>query len=206
MSNRVIPKEESADYKKWDMNSFDKGKAAAPNKPTEEAPVKLPTASELEGMQQRARQEGYETGVHIVRQEVAQLSALAKSFSESVASLENEVAEKLLSLSINIARQILREALVVKPEFILPVVKEAISSLAESRQHNVLRLNPSDVEIVTKHMGDELSVDGWKIVSDDKIEAGGCKIESTNGEVNATLETRWKRIISNLGANDEWIE
>jgi flagellar assembly protein FliH len=205
MSNRVIPKEELAAYKQWEMNSFDKGKAPV-NKPTEEVSVKLPTASELEAIQQSALQEGYEAGAQAARIEAAQLSAIAKAFSESIASMENEVAEKLLSLSISIARQILREALVVKPELILPVVKEAISSLAESKQHNVLRINSKDVEIVSKHLGDELSLDGWKIISDDKIEAGGCKVESANGEVNATLATRWQRIISNLGSNDEWLE
>lgn len=204
MSNRFIPKEELAGYKQWEMNSFDKGKSA--NKKAEEIPVKLPTAAELEAMQQRARQEGYETGVQSARNEAAQFRSLIESLSNSMASMENEIAEKLLSLALNIAKQMVREALTIKPELVLPIVKEAISNLAESKQHSVLRLNPKDIQIVTKYLGDELSHDEWKIVHDDKIEAGGCKIESANGEINATLETRWHRIISNLGSNDEWLE
>ncbi len=204
MSNRVIPKEELAAYKQWEMNSFDKGKTG--NKTKEEAPVKLPTAAELEAMQQRAQQEGYEMGVQTARDEAIQLNTLITSFSNSMASMENEIAEQLLSLALNIAKQMVRDALTIKPELVLPIVKEAIASLAESKQHTVLRLNSKDIDIVAKHLGDELSHDGWKIIRDDRVAAGGCKIESANGEINATLETRWRRIISNLGINDEWLE
>ncbi|MES2354470.1 MAG: flagellar assembly protein FliH [Pseudomonadota bacterium] len=208
MSSRFIPKDQTTDFKRWEIGSFDSsGKrpapATPPPPPSEE--IKLPTAAELEAIQQQAYQEGYQAGLKQAQMEGEQLRKLSLSFTQSINEIEKSVAEELLTLSLNIAKQVLREALAVKPELVLPVVREALHSLSEAQQNNILRLNPADVEVVTRHLGDELNVDGWRIIADEQIEAGGCRVESANGEVNATLATRWQRIISTLGRDDGWL-
>jgi flagellar assembly protein FliH len=199
-SNRLIPKDQSTAFQRWEMGSFDAQKQSDPD-----TPVKLPTAAELEAMQQQAHDEAYTLGFEQGRVEAERMHQLTQSYSDAVSKIEGTIAEDLLSLALDIAKQVLREALVVKPELILPVVREALASLAEPRQNPVLFLNPADVELVTFRIGDVLAIDGWKVLADERIEAGGCRVDSANGEVNATLATRWQRTIATLGRDHAWL-
>jgi len=203
-AGRVIPKEELTKIERWEIGPFGNSR----NKKDEpaEPPVKLPTAAEVEALQRQAHEEGYQAGLAEARAEAERLRGLSQSFSTSISEVEKAVAEQLLNLSIDIAQQVIREALAVKPELVLPVVREALNALSESRQNNVIRLNPKDVELVSRHLGDELSLGGWKIFADESIGVGGCRLESANGEVNATLASRWQRVISTLGREDGWIK
>ena len=201
MSSRLIPKEQLTGFRRWDIGSFDGQRDATP--PI--APVKLPTAAELEALQQHAHDEGYRAGFEQARLEGERLRRLTQSFSQAMCGIEETVAEELLTLALDIARQVLREALSVKPELILPVVREAVGALAEPLQSPVLMLHPADVELVRQRLGDELALGGWKVLADERIEPGGCRVESVNGEANATLAIRWQRVIATLNCNHSWL-
>ena len=51
-----------------------------------------------------------------------------------------------------------------------------------------------------------LSALPWNITEDAHVERGGCKLETPSTEVDGTLETRWRRVIANLGRDDAWID
>jgi flagellar assembly protein FliH len=87
---------------------------------------------------------------------------------------------------------------------LLPVVREAIHALPETAQNPKLILHPSDVDAVRAHIGDELMIGGWRIVEDHLIEPGGCRVSALSCEIDATLATRWKRVIATLGRGDAW--
>jgi flagellar assembly protein FliH len=198
--SRLIPKEHLTAVERWEIGSFDRVKQA----PME--PIELPTAAELEALQQHAHDEGYQAGLGEAQAEGVKLRNLAHSFSRAIAGIETSIAEEILNLALDLANQMLRQALTVKPDLILPVVREVIDGLTGSLQNPVLILNPADVKLVTQRFGDELSIDSWKILADDRIESGGCRVESANGEIDATLATRWQRVISTLDSDHAWLE
>ncbi len=200
MSERIYAKGALTDVKLWQATSFDD------KRPTPaEVIAKLPTAAELEAMQSRARDEAYKAGQTQARAETERLAALAKAFGGALEESQAQLAESLLTLAIDIARQMVRESVAVRPELIIPLVRESIQSLAESHQRNNLHVCAADAELLTERLGDELERNGWKIISDDRIEAGGCRIHSSNGEVDATLAERWKQIMLTLGRSDAWL-
>jgi flagellar assembly protein FliH len=44
-------------------------------------------------------------------------------------------------------------------------------------------------------------------VSDPSVQPGGCRIETPQGEIDATVATRWRRVISTLGVDQPaWTE
>jgi flagellar assembly protein FliH len=55
-------------------------------------------------------------------------------------------------------------------------------------------------------MADELSHFHWKLIEDSRVERGGCRVETTNSEIDATMENRWKRILVALGSEGAWLE
>lgn len=205
MSSNIIPKEQLSAYQRWELNSFDE-KAVAEVGPA----VVLPTAEEIEHIQQQASREGYSAGYQEgkgkVDAELARLVQMMSALDGALQRLDEEMSQSLLSLALDISKQILRETLRVKPELVLPVIREAVGSLPQANQHPHLKLNPDDAALVRSLMEDELSHFHWKLIEDSNVERGGCRVETANSEVDATLENRWKRMLAALGREGAWLE
>lgn len=173
-----------------------------------EAVFRLPTADQLEKLQQDAHREGYaagyEEGTARVRMEAMRLYSVIEQLEEALAALDDKVAQDVLRLGIEIARQVVRQAIVVKPEVVLSVVKEAINQLPH--QHTAVYLNPDDALLVRSHMGEQLTHAGHRIFEDTDIAPGGCKIEAGSSQIDATVATRWSRIVEALTDNVDWID
>lgn len=209
MSSNIIPKEKLSAYQRWELNSFDESAQmeADPG-------VALPTAEEIENIHQQAYQAGHQEGLVAGYQEgkekaaleLARLAQLMSALDGSLQRFDDDLTQNLLSLSLDIARQMLREALRVRPELVLPVIREAVNSLPHAGQHPHLRLHPDDAALVRSLMEDELNHFHWKILEDGRVERGGCLVEAASSEIDATLETRWKRVLAALGREGGWLE
>lgn len=201
MSSNIIPKEQQSAYQRWEMNSFDGAASTA---------VPLPTAAEVENIQQQAYQEGFASGYREgkgkVDAEIARLAQLMTALDQALFQFDETLTQNLLSLALDVAKQMLREALRVKPELVLPVIREAVNSLPQASQHPHLNLHPEDAALVRSLMADELNHFHWKLLEDNRVERGGCRVETANSEVDATVENRWKRILAALGRDSAWLE
>lgn len=149
---------------------------------------------------------GYGSGEARAKEEIAHLSALARSLGQAIENTESELAEDLLNLAIDIAAQVLRTALRVHPELLLPTVREAIATLANAHGHPNLVLHPDDAALVRERLGEQLGHTGWRIFEDPQIARGGCRVENGGAEVDASLATRWRRVIETLGQRADWLD
>lgn len=215
MSKNIIPKEQLSAYQRWEMDAFEDPKASAES--ASGSQVKLPTAEAIEVMHQQAHQEGYSEGFEQgkaegyregqeqSRLEAQRLNGLLNQVDEAMQQLDQEVSQALLDLALGIARQMLRQALPVRPELILAVVKEAINSFPQANQHPQLVLHPQDAALVRVSLEAELAHGHWRVVENSQIEPGGCRLETSHGELDATLEKRWQNILESLGQNGDWL-
>lgn len=187
-------------WQRWEAPNFDSGTVFR------SGGVALPTASQVEGIQQQAREEGYQAGYAEGLQRGLQEN---QRFAELIAAFEQQmdeqIARELLALSLDIARQILHQALKVNPELLLGVVREAIGTLPHVNQSAHLVLNPDDAALVRERMGEQLTHTGWKIFEDARVERGGARIETANSQIDASLETRWNRVVAALGQDTKWL-
>ncbi|MBY0339965.1 MAG: flagellar assembly protein FliH [Rhodocyclaceae bacterium] len=213
MSETPKRPEEMSAWERWEMASFDPPKpkpAAEPPppppppaavEPPPEPAVKLPTAEEVESIYSQAREEGYRVGFNEGQQaalaEAQKFSALVEKLDEAITGMEDEVAEELLALSLEVARQVVRETVRLQPQAILAVVREALLQLPH--QHAMVYLHPDDAALVRLHIGDQLAHAGHRIQDDPALTRGDCQIESGNTRVDATLEHRWQRVVAGLG-------
>lgn len=211
--NSVIRNNQASNaYQKLAFDQFDA--PPAPPEPEEpEAPaepesttleiapgVSLPTLEEVERIHQEAHQEGYdagyEEGTARGRMEAAELHQLVQSLDEAMSSLDQEIAEEIQALAIEIARQVVRDTLSTRPETILTVIREALQNLPQ--QSAVVRINPEDMQLVKRYMEEHFSSLDQRIVEDTNILRGGCVIESSGGQIDAQVQTRWRRVVENL--------
>jgi len=170
----------------------------------------LPTVSELQELHERSREDGFAEGraegFKAGTAEAGRMKTLVATFERTIDALYGEIAEDVLTLALDVARQMLQEALPVKKELLLPVVREAIRSMPAGSQPAQIVLNPAEVELVRAHFGEELRIGNWQIVEDHRIQPGGCRLTSQHGEVDATLASRWKRVVAALGRDHAWLE
>lgn len=143
--------------------------------------------------------EGHAEGINSAHGEVEKLQELVQACAQSIETLEADTGEALVNLAVSIARQVLRNTLKTEPERILDVIREVLQ--LDSAQHGILklRLNPADLEMVEKYLQQDGSVTHWRLQADMSIDRGGCVAETALGNIDATLQTRWQRVVSTLG-------
>ena len=216
-----IPKEKLTAYQRWELAAFDEAEQAAAKAIEEEskqaeAPaavlepeVILPTAADIERMHNEAHEQGYTAGYAegiADAQDVAnRMQTMLDNLQQAVGEIDQRIADQLLATSIEIASQVVRQSLRVKPELLLPVVREAVAALHPNTGHPALLAHPDDAALIRAQMGEHLAHNNWRIIEDPAITRGGCRVELGSSEVDATLETRWKRVIDAIGVSQEWL-
>ena len=175
--------------------------------------VVSPTAdleAELVRLRQAARDAGYAEGLAAGRQEGEQacgrMKQLAESFNSTLDNLDFRLADMLLQLALDVARQVVAGELAARPERVLDVVNLALKEMAESSREARLLLHPDDAMLVRPHLDQVLDKTRLRIVEDVRMVRGGCLIETPQGELDATLPARWRQVVQVLGSNQNWIE
>jgi flagellar assembly protein FliH len=214
-------------WQRWQMGSLNPRAAEPPEAlfamPPEPAPPPIDFAA-LDAMREGARKEGYAQGytqgqtqgygdghregyargLEAARNEAAQLQALAANFRGALSGVDDQVARALVSLALDVARQLVRSTLADDPSVLLPAVRELLTSEPALCGSPSLLLHPDDVALVETHLHGELAAAGWSVRADPCVARGGCIASAASGERDATLPTRWTRVVKALGRDDPW--
>lgn len=213
-----LPKEQQSAYQRWEMASFGDDRAGNVGRARPDAQNAAQHAEQLEAAREAATQAGYQEGLTQgyeaglaqgraqAENEKQLIQQIARQFGEEVASANETIASDVLALAFDVAKAMLKTALPAKPELILPIVKEAVSYLPTAQQPALLVLNPIDAALVNGQMGVELSAAGWRVIEDQHMERGGCRVETASNQIDATTAIRWQRIAAALSADNGWID
>jgi flagellar assembly protein FliH len=174
--------------------------------------IKLPTADEIDSMFEVARREGhalgygegrelgYQEGAAKAGEQASQLAALGSAFDEGLARIDGEIAEEITALAIEIARQVIRHSLADHPAAIVETVRTALQQLPQNQV--AIQLHPDDAALVREYLADQLEHGRHQLIEDDTLSRGGCRVRAINCEIDATLETRWRRVLETIGRGD----
>ena len=195
----MTTRDETTAFEQWEVVEL-----AAQGTPAERQ------AAELAQLREAARSEGYAEGQNAGREEgeqaCARMKQLAESFSSTLDNLDFRLADMVLELALDVARQVIAGELAARPERILDVVNLALKQMAETTREARLLLNPEDAALVRPHLDQVLDKNRLRIVEDNRIVRGGCLIETGQGDLDATLPARWRQVVQVLGSNKNWIE
>ncbi len=228
--SRFIPSEEVGDFKQWKFSAVDGSDLVEPTpEPVAEIPVEVDEA-ELQAqqalLQQQACDDAYAEGFaqgqaqtalewqrrmddYIAQQgqDAAQrLQAVLQTLDASLIDMQQQMAQQLLELACDIARQVVRQELSVNPNALQPVVREAVGMLVSEGRPATVRLNPIDMEAMAQPLREELDGPGVQWMADAAVPAGGCLVESAGTVVDGSLDKRWQRAIAALGLQSPWSE
>lgn len=174
--------------------------------------VKPLTLDELEAIRQDAYNEGFATGekdgFHAgqlkAKQEadtalaakMAGLEQLMTQLFEPIAEQDQQLEEAMISLLGQMVRQVIQRELVSDSSQIRQVLSEALKLLPMGAGNIRIHLNPQDFEMIKALR--ERHEESWRILEDDALLPGGCRVESELSRIDATVETRLNQAIKQL--------
>jgi flagellar assembly protein FliH len=215
-------------WQRWQMDSLDPRdalkKALEAQLPVEPPPPPAIDFEALDAMRDGARKEGYAQGynqgqtqgygdghregyargLESARNEAARLQQLAANFRDALGRVDNDISDALIGLALDVARQLVRKTMELDPAALLPAARELLAAEPPLSGAPCLLLNPDDVTLVETHLRGELEAAGWTLRADPTIARGGCIASAASGEMDASLSTRWERVVKALGRNDPW--
>ncbi|HEY4318453.1 MAG TPA: flagellar assembly protein FliH [Herbaspirillum sp.] len=228
MNSRRIPKEQMTPYQRWEMASFDEDAREAdlpPPAPIEPVIVPAVSAEEIAAIREQAHAEAYEEGMkqgHAAgyaagaraaytsgaeqnAEVLQQLREIAVGFTTQIAASGETIAPQLLELALDIAKAMLKTALPIRPELVLPIVSSAMHALPGLQLPATLSLHPADAELVRQHIGEDLIANGWLIAANDDIERGSCRVDNATNQIDGSSATRWRRVAASLSKESDWL-
>lgn len=215
---RFIPREEVQAVSAWKFTPMDGSPVDDPVE--DEAHVEVVVEPTVEEVRQQAYAAGFEQGrlagaketrdeleaplKRQVQDQAQRLTHLFQATQTTLNVLEQQLADQVLALACDLARQVIRRELLQPLEPLKAVVQEAVTLVVQDHTPATLKLHPIDLAMVQSELSEWLQEQHLKLVPDPKLSVGSCVVEAAHGAVDATLEKRWSRAVANLGLDLPW--
>ncbi|BCA79108.1 FliH/SctL family protein [Desulfuromonas sp. AOP6] len=167
-------------------------------------PMSTPTV-DVEALEKAAfekgRQAGRQEAEALFGQSAQALAEAAIEISQLRESLHKSSVEDMLRLVMAIAERVIHVEVEKHSEMIVDVIERALKAAIKADEYHI-RVNPQDLEVVKEKKPLFIaSISGLKNIifeGDAAIARGGCLVESTLGQVDATLESQLAQIRQHL--------
>ena len=149
---------------------------------------------EAAAIKEAAAKEGYQEGLQAAKDDLEKVKESLGAFFNAKQEIYDNIAPDILEISLDIAKKIIKKETIENPEVILNNIKDIMKGLSKEEAKITLRVNPSqaamlknDVPEVADSLGLEAKI---IIVADETITEGGCLVTTTNGVIDATIESQ----------------
>jgi flagellar assembly protein FliH len=151
--------------------------------------------AEAEG-RERGYAAGLEEGRLALEQARQALEAAAGSVLAAREAFVEQAEARAVELAFLLAEKIVATSLGVRPELVLDVVRGTLRRAAE-RDHVVIEVNPTDLELVRAEAAEVAAQLGGvrqlEVVAEQRVGPGGCVVRTAEGEIDARIETQLER-------------
>ena len=149
---------------------------------------------EADAIRESAAKEGYQAGLSQAKDDIAILRDSIKEFMNAKQEVFDKIAPEILTISVDIAKKIIKKELQQDPTIIIDNIMEILKGLSKEETKITIRVNPAQVSLLKTEIPNVLSSAGLDakvlIVPDETIMEGGCMVTTTNGVIDATIETQ----------------
>ncbi|HDG1668494.1 TPA: flagellar assembly protein FliH [Kluyvera ascorbata] len=154
-------------------------------------------AGQQQGYQEGLAQ-GLEQGLAQAKQEQAPIHArmqqLASEFQHTLDTLDSVIASRLMQMALEAARQIVGQVPVVDNTALIKQIQSLLQQEPLFTGKPQLRVSPEDLPRVEEMLGATLNLHGWRLRGDPTLHPGGCKVSADEGDLDASVATRWQEL------------
>lgn len=149
---------------------------------------------EAQNIKEAAAKEGYQDGLSQAQADLNDVKNAITAFLSAKQEVFEYIAPDILEISVEIAQKIIKKELQQDPTIILDNIMEILKGLSKEETKITLRVNPVQVSLLKAEIPDVMNNVGLEakvlIVPDETIMEGGCMVTTTNGVIDATIETQ----------------
>ncbi|KFK93572.1 MULTISPECIES: flagellar assembly protein FliH [unclassified Serratia (in: enterobacteria)] len=147
---------------------------------------------------QTGLEEGRQQGIHegqLQQQPITeQWQRLVTEFQHTLDALDGVIAARLMQLALTAAKQVLGQPPLCDGTALLSQIQQLIQQEPMFSGKPQLRVHPNDYPRVEQQLGVTLSLHGWRLLADGQLHPGGCKVSADEGDLDASLATRWHEL------------
>ena len=149
---------------------------------------------EAQSIKEAAAKEGYAEGLAQAKADVEEVRNSIAGFISAKQEVFDAVSPYILEMSIDIAKKIIKRELDQDPSLIIDNIQKLLKTLSKEEVKITLRVNPIQVSLVKTEVPEMMNNAGLDakvmVVPDENIMEGGCLLTTSNGVIDATIETQ----------------
>ena len=127
-------------------------------------------------------------------EDISEVKNAITAFLSAKQEVFEYIAPDILEISVDIAKKIIKREIQQDPSLILNNILEILKGLSKEETKITLRVNPQQVALLKTELPELMSTAGLDakvlVVPDEELMEGGCMVTTTNGVIDATIETQ----------------
>ena len=144
-------------------------------------------------IKENAKTQGYEEGIAKAQNDISKLAAAIEKFLNAKDEMYNEIAPKILDISMEVAKKIIKQELETNQDLLIEIIKDALSKLTKNEKQILLKVSPTDRDYVKLNIENilaQLQIEAKVTVQQDMtLSKGSVIVETNNGLVDASIDT-----------------
>ena len=149
---------------------------------------------EAESIREASAKEGYQAGIDAAKDDIMAVRNSMEEFFGAKQSVYDSIAPNILDIALEISKKIIKKEVTENPELLIESVKDILKGLSKEETKIMLKVNPTQVAILKQDVPEIVEMAGLEakviIVPDENTMEGGCLVTTSNGVIDATIETQ----------------
>lgn len=149
---------------------------------------------EAQAIKESAAKEGYQAGLEQASEDISEVKNAITAFLSAKQEVFEYIAPDILETCVDMLKKIIKREIQQDPSLILNNILEILKGLSKEETKITLRVNPQQVALLKTEIPELMSTAGLDakvlVVPDEELMEGGCMVTTTNGVIDATIETQ----------------
>lgn len=149
---------------------------------------------EANAIKEAAAKEGYSEGLQDAKEDIEKVKDAIRVFFEAKQEVYDSIAPDILEIGIEIAKKIIKKEISEDSSVMLNNIKDILKGLSKEETKITLKVHPSQVAMIKQDIPEITASLGLEakiiIIPDENIMEGGCILTTTNGVIDATIESQ----------------
>ena len=150
--------------------------------------------AEAIAIKEKAYQDGFKSGLMNAEDTIDDLKDSIAEFMGYKHEIYEKMCDNFLDLSVKIAEKIIKKEVKSSKSVLKNIILGALENIAKGETKIILKVSPSDVEYTKELVPGILSTGQIEakiyVTGDDKVEEGSVIIETSNGLIDANIDTQ----------------
>lgn len=149
-------------------------------------------------------EEGLAEGREKIDAQVQQWEQLVNQLQAPLAQVDKVVEQSLVTLALELARNLLKQEATTSPQLLLATVQEAMSALPSADNHGdttqiTLYLHPEDLAVLEAHFDEQnLAARHWQLIGEPAQARGDLRVKTALSELDVSLARRIDELMANF--------